>query len=171
MTEEQIRKIQKFQLTSDIFFGKVLEDKLACQEVVEIITGKKTNIKEVKSQYSIRQLLTHSIIIDIEAVTETGTTVHLEMHPQKNEDHRRRMRYNAACIDVENLEKGEAYKKLPDVYGIYFSTKNFESTKKKRKKPIGIYKIIRSFQNIDEENPNGIYEYYVNLYGQCDTKE
>lgn len=31
--EERRKKVNKFQMTSDIFFGKVLEDRKACQDI------------------------------------------------------------------------------------------------------------------------------------------
>ena len=37
--EERRNKVRRFQLTSDIFFCKVLEDKEACQEVIRILLG------------------------------------------------------------------------------------------------------------------------------------
>ncbi|MFI3214566.1 MAG: PD-(D/E)XK nuclease family transposase, partial [Eubacteriales bacterium] len=173
MTEEQMKKITLFQLTSDIFFGKVLEDPLACEEVINIITGKKFKIKNVKSQYSIRQLASHSVILDIIAVETKNARIHMEMHPQNNEDHMRRIRYNTACVDVECLEKSEDYQNLADVYGIYISKKNFG------RKGKGINRIKRVFDstekeitdNIEQEASNGSYEYYVNLKGIGDTWE
>ncbi|MFI3212449.1 MAG: hypothetical protein R3Y24_03825 [Eubacteriales bacterium] len=179
MKEEQRKTILLFQLTSDIFFSKVLEDIEACEEVTNIITEKEFKIKEVKSQYSIRQLASHSVVLDILAIEEMATRIHLEMHPQNNEDHMKRIRYNSACVDVEILEKSKEYKGLSDVHGIYISKKRFGGTKK------GISKIKRVFENTNSElkdlkgqvllneveAPNGTYEYYVNLNGKCDTWE
>ncbi|MFI3212695.1 MAG: hypothetical protein R3Y24_05075, partial [Eubacteriales bacterium] len=92
MTEEQNNKILRFQMTSDIFFSKVLEDKKACEEVLRIITGTNFIIDEVKSQYSIRQLATHSVILDIWAMAEKKTIIHIEMHPRNDESHMQRIR-------------------------------------------------------------------------------
>ncbi|MFI3214941.1 MAG: hypothetical protein R3Y24_16655 [Eubacteriales bacterium] len=103
MTEEQNNKIKKFQMTSDIFFSKVLEDKKACEEVLKIVTGINFIIEEVKSQYSIRQLATHSVILDIWAMAERKTVIHIEMHPRNDESHMQRIRYNTASVDMENL--------------------------------------------------------------------
>ena len=52
--EERRNKVRRFQLTSDILFCKVLEDKEACQEVIRILLGHPSLVvKDVKTQYSI----------------------------------------------------------------------------------------------------------------------
>ncbi|MFI3212696.1 MAG: PD-(D/E)XK nuclease family transposase [Eubacteriales bacterium] len=169
MTEEQNNKILRFQMTSDIFFSKVLEDKKACEEVLRIITGKIFRIEEVKSQYSIRQLATHSVILDIWAMAEKATIIHIEMHPRNDESHMQRIRYNTASVDMENLETGKEYEELPDVYGIYISHKQFVNRKLEDR--VGIDHVVRIFHTAKEEASNGIHEYYVDLKGKCETRE
>ncbi|MEG2060107.1 MAG: hypothetical protein RRZ33_09795, partial [Lachnospiraceae bacterium] len=71
--QEQRERVQKFDLTSDIFFSKVLEGKEACQEVIQIILHRKDlKVKTVKSQYSIRNIPGHSGILDILAEDMEG---------------------------------------------------------------------------------------------------
>ncbi|MFI3214942.1 MAG: PD-(D/E)XK nuclease family transposase [Eubacteriales bacterium] len=169
MTEEQNNKILRFQMISDIFFSKVLEDKKACEEVLRIITGKIFEIEEVKSQYSIRQFVTHSVILDIWAMAEKKTVIHIEMHPRNDESHMQRIRYNTASVDMENLETGKEYEALPDVYGIYISNKPFGLNQLGIR--VGIDHVVRILHTAMEEAGNGIHEYYVDLKGKCETRE
>ena len=60
--EEKRKKVSKFNLTSDVFFSKVIEDKEACQEVIQIFTSELLLVKTVKSQYSIRNIENHSVV-------------------------------------------------------------------------------------------------------------
>ena len=64
--EERRRKVRMINMTNDIFFSKVLEDKAACQEVVAILLDNPgITVKEVKGQYSIRNMENHSVTLDI----------------------------------------------------------------------------------------------------------
>ncbi|MFI3177081.1 MAG: PD-(D/E)XK nuclease family transposase [Eubacteriales bacterium] len=171
LQQEARKRISNFQLTSDLFLGKVLEDARACEEVIGILTGRNIRIQEVESQYSIRQLETRSVILDIYAVEEDGTRLTLEMHPRADEDHLRRNRYNIGSIDMNLLDKGVEYEQLPEVYGIYLSKKKFGTSN------AAIREVIRKYNNAEDccdeaDCPdNGVHEYYVNLSGKADTKE
>ena len=81
--DERRKKVSQFNLTSDIFFGKTVEDIEACQEVVQILTRKKLKIKSVKTQYSIRNVENRSVVLDALAEDEEGRLINVEMHPQE----------------------------------------------------------------------------------------
>lgn len=50
--EECRKKVQQFNMTSDVFCGKVLEDRSACEEVIRLILDEPGfTVKEVKAQY------------------------------------------------------------------------------------------------------------------------
>ncbi|MFI3171179.1 MAG: PD-(D/E)XK nuclease family transposase [Eubacteriales bacterium] len=157
--------IQNMQLTSDIFFGVVLEDIAACEEVIRILTGAELEIIEVKSQYSILQIENRSVRIDILARDKQGSQVGIEMHPQSNEDRVRRNRYNISSMDIHSFEKGCKYTDTHNIYGIYITQADFLKTKK------GINKVVRIIQNTDTEIPNGIEEYYISLACEGSTPE
>ena len=71
--EERRNKVRRFQLTSDIFFCKVLEDKEACQEVIRILLGHPSLVvKDVKTQYSIRNIENRSVVLDVLAEDTDG---------------------------------------------------------------------------------------------------
>ncbi|MFI3172145.1 MAG: PD-(D/E)XK nuclease family transposase [Eubacteriales bacterium] len=157
--------IPTLQLTSDIFFGIVLEDIAVCQEVIRILTGVELEIIDVKSQYSVLQMNNHSVRIDIWAEDKCRNQIGIEMHPQSNEDRIRRNRYNISSMDIKSLEKGKTYAEAHNIYGIYITKADFLKTKK------GINKVVRTIQNTDTSIPNGIEEYYISLSCEGDTKE
>lgn len=163
--EEKRRKVRQFQLTSDIFFSKVMEDTRACQELVQILTGKDLVIKNVKTQYSIRNMENHSLVLDVLAEDERGRLVNVEIHPQEDEDHVRRSRYHLSSIDISFLEKGTSFDLIPEVYLIYITEKDFIGNNK------GIYEIDRLVRGSDIILDNGVHELYVNLRGETDRKE
>ena len=55
--EDKKQRVAVFNLTSDLFAGKVFEDIGACQELCRILLQDKSiSIKTVKTQYVIRNL-------------------------------------------------------------------------------------------------------------------
>jgi predicted transposase/invertase (TIGR01784 family) len=163
--EDKRKKVSQFNLTSDMFFSKVMEDPMACQEVIQIITGVNLIVKAIKTQYSIRNLENHSVVLDVLAEEEQGRMINVEIHPQEDEDHVRRVRFHLSSIDQSFLEKGMSFNEIPDVYLIYITEKDFIGENK------GIYVIQRTIQGTERTLYNGVHELYVNLKGKTDKKE
>lgn len=156
--EAKRREVSRFNLTSDIFFGKVMEDKLACQDLIQIMTGDKNLIvKESKSQYSIRNLDTHSVVLDVLAETKNNKLVCIEIHLGEDEDHIRRARFDLGCVDVNFLEKGRAYKQMPDVCMIYITKQDFLRGNR------GIYRIEKMVCGTQQMAEDGVSEIFANL--------
>ena len=123
--EEKREKIQALNLTSDVFAGKVLEEPEVLEEFLNLLTRRRWHICEVKSQYSIRQILGHSVVLDLYAVEEDGTRIHLELQNKDNDEHILRTRYCRACIDTTLLDTGLKYKELSDLWQIFITQKDF----------------------------------------------
>lgn len=123
--EEKREKIQALNLTSDVFAGKVLEELEVLEEFLNLLTGRRWRICEVKSQYSIRQLLGHSVILDLYARDQDGTRIHLELQNKDDDEHILRTRYCRACIDTTLLDTGLKYRELSDLWQIFITQKDF----------------------------------------------
>ena len=91
--EEKREKIQALNLTSDIFAGKVLEEPEVLEEFLNLLTGRRWHICEVSSQYSIRQVSRHSVILDLYAKEADGTRIHHELQNKNDDEHILRTRY------------------------------------------------------------------------------
>lgn len=156
--------IQKMQLTSDLFFSAVLEDREVCEEFINIITGLNLEIAEVKNQYAILNLAKHSIVMDIYGKLVNSRLLNLEMHPQSGEDRVKRIRYNISSMDVDTLKKSTKYKEANDIYTIYITQADFSKTKKV------VNHVIRTIEDTSIHIPNGIHEYYVCLSGTIGTE-
>lgn len=164
--ERRRKKVQRFNLTSDLFFGKVMEDGLACQELIRILTGERGLIvRKSKSQYSLRNLETHSIVLDVLAEAENQKLIGIEIHLEEDEDHLRRSRFNLGCIDVNFLEKGSPYKEIPDVYMIYITEKDFLEGNR------GIYRVEKTACEVRKIVEDGVCEFYVNLSVEPDDAD
>ena len=163
--EERRNKVRRFQLTSDIFFCKVLEDKEACQEVVRILLGHPSLVvKDVKTQYSIRNIENRSVVLDVLAEDTDGRMVNVEMQVSEDEDHQRRARYYQASMDMSFLEKGCPYEELPELYLIFITEKDFLCQK------TGISYIDRVVRGRGTVTDNGVHEVYANLTYGCEDE-
>ena len=119
---EKRERVQEFNLTSDLFAGKVFEDVDACQELCRILLRDLTVIlQNVRTQYVIRNLETHSMELDILAERDSGDIVGIEIQMYEETAPFKRTRYYLSGIDMSILEKGKGYDALPAVTMIYLT--------------------------------------------------
>ena len=114
--EEKRQLVQEFNLTSDLFASKVFEDIRACQELCRLLLRDQSVVlQNVKTQYVIRNLETHSMELDILAERNNGNVIGIEIQMYEEEAPFKRTRYYLSGIDMSILEKGQDYYKLPAV--------------------------------------------------------
>ena len=148
--ENDVKKIQKLNLTSDIFISKVLEEPSVLEELLYIITKQMWKIHQMRGQYCIRQLITHSVVLDVYAEDEDGRIVHLEIQNRDDDCHPKRVRYCRSCIDTTLLDTGVKYEKLPELMQIFVSKNDFSGSGET---------IVHNDKKIDD----GVTELYFNL--------
>ena len=154
---------QKMNLISDLFSRVVFRDKEACQDLVRIILGEGYEVTGVTSQYDITNLQYRSVVLDILAETAGEEPIHVEFQISDDDDHMRRVRYCNGSIDTHLLQKGKAYKELPDVYHIYITMNDFIGGGRT------VYEIFRTVRDREgtysTQYPveNGVHELYINL--------
>ena len=166
--ENKKQRTAVFNLTSDLFAGKVFEDIGACQELCRILLqDEHIVLRSVKTQYVIRNIENHSVELDILAEEISGNLINVELQMYKEPAPFKRTRYYLSSIDMNVLEKGRPYYELPDVTVIYITKEDFIGGKK------GYYDRNRKKhgQEITTCLDNGHYENYFNLeYPTDDAK-
>lgn len=131
--EDQKQRTAIFNLTSDLFAGKVFEDIGACQELCRILLQDEAIVlKSVKTQYVIRNLENHSVELDILAEELSGRLINVELQMYREPAPFKRTRYYLSSIDMSILEKGRPYYELPDVTVIYITREDFIGGKRGR---------------------------------------
>lgn len=157
-TFEQKRElVRSFTMFDDDFFAMVMEDKAAAQEVLRVLTEiPDLVVKEIKTQYSIRNLGTHSVVLDALAEDSRHKLYNLELQVADQDDHQKRVRYYQSNIDISYLDKGKNYEELPEVYLIYMT--KFDLFKMGRTK----YVVDRVISGTDVVLDNGAHELYIN---------
>lgn len=155
--DQLIEKARGFNLLSNVFMSVALNDILACQHVIRVITGNPDLIvKEIRSQYRISKVTAHDAILDILAEDSHRRLVNLEIQRKDTIDHARRTRFYAAMIDSECLEKGKDYHEMPDVHMIYISETDLWAAGKT------LYKVEKKFEGTQIPYDDGVYVTYVN---------
>lgn len=158
--EYYLEKIKRFCLMDDTFMSKVFEDKACAELLLKIILQKELTVKEVTSQYTVKNLQGRSIRLDIFAVDKDNKYYNIEVQNESNEAIPKRARYNSSLIDANITDIGGKYDELPENYVIFIIRHDVL----KGGKPIyTIERTIKELGNIDFGDESHII--YVN--GEC----
>lgn len=149
----------------DDFFAVVMQDEKAFEVMLRILTQRDDlHVIKVRTQYNIRNLVSHSVVLDGFAEDSQGKLYNIEVQVENNDYHPKRVRYYQSNIDISMLEKGKKYSELPDVYLIFISA--FDIFKLGR----NTYSIKRMIDNSEVEVSNGVHELYFNSAVKDDTE-
>jgi predicted transposase/invertase (TIGR01784 family) len=146
-----------------VFFAVIMEDKNACEYVLRILLDKEITVLETKTQYSIRNLQSHSVQLDALIEDTDGKLYNVEIQVSDRDSHPRRVRYYQSAIDWSVLEKGAKYEDLPDLYMIFISAFDVFGLGKTK------YQIKRVIDGTDLTADNGVHEVYFNTKAKDDT--
>lgn len=149
--------LSKLNIMDDTFFHKIVEDAGVCEEMIRtILENDKIVVTENTPQKFLRNVGTRSVILDVLCMDGDGRMVNIEVQKANNDDHQRRVRYNASNIDTFVTEKSTLFEEMPDVCIIYISS--FDIFEENRT----IYHIDRTIRETGTVVDNGFYEVYVN---------
>lgn len=117
-----IDKIQRLRPIDDGFFEKLCEDKEVCQEIIRtILNDDSITVTSTIPQKSIKNLQGRSVRVDALCTQGDGSYCNVEVQRADNDNHFRRVRYNASCITANVTDPGIKFEKVPDLYVIYIS--------------------------------------------------
>ncbi|MCQ2496364.1 MAG: PD-(D/E)XK nuclease family transposase [Lachnospiraceae bacterium] len=155
--DEKLSRIRKFRPIDDIFFEVMAKDKLFDQEMLRVILGDANLIVEdVIVQSDERNLYGRSVRLDALCTLSDGTRCNIEVQRSNNDNHLKRVRYNASMITTRESEPGGHYENIPDVYVVYIS--EFDLFKQGKT----IYHIEKIITETGEMIDDGIHEIFVN---------
>ena len=155
--EQKKAQVQQFNLMHDDFFAVVMQDKAALQTTLRILLSKADLIvNDVRVQYSVRNLVGHSAVLDVLAEDSTGKLYNIEVQVRNADDYQKRTRYYQANMDVSFLRKGKHYSELPDIYIIFIASFDLFGKNDVR------YEVKRVLDGYQETVDNGVHELYFN---------
>lgn len=159
------KKIKEFRLLDDDFMTKVFEDDYECIELLLHIIMDKPDliVKEVRTQYSIKNLLGRSVRLDIYAVDAKGKKYNIEVQRDDKGGSVKRARYNSSIIDTNALIQGASFEDLPETYVIFITENDVIGDNQP------IYHIERVIEETGKKFGDEAHIIYVNGSYQDDT--
>lgn len=155
--KERQELIRSLNIIDDIFFQKIAEDKEVCEEILQVILQKpKLKVVEAQTQRFLRNIGSHSVILDLVCQDEDGSYINVEVQKSDDDDYVKRVRFNISNIDTTFTEKGLDYWELPDVYAVFLS--RFDVFKEGKT----IYHLGMSIQETGTPVSDGIYRIFAN---------
>lgn len=103
--------------------SKVFEDDIECTEFLLHIIMDKPDLKvqEVRTQYSIKNLVGRSVRLDIHAIDSVEKKYNIEIQREDKGAGSKRARYNSSVMDANSLRAGADFDELPETYVIFIT--------------------------------------------------
>ncbi len=144
--DRKLERIKQFRPIDDVFFEVLADDAAFCQEILRVILeDDKLTTLNVKMQKGVRNLVGRSVRLDALCTLGDGTLCNVEVQRSNNDNHFKRIRYNAACITASETEPGALFENVPSVIVVYIS--EFDILKGERA-AYHIDKVVRETGNI-----------------------
>ena len=162
---ERYRDILKdLTLMSDSFMRAVLKNPECTEEVLRTILSKKQlRVISQTLQADYKNLQGRSAILDCVAVDSKHDLYNVEIQQKREGASPKRARYHSGLLDMNLLEPGEAYQKLPNSYVIFITETDALGYH------LPIYHISRKIQENGRDFPDCAHIIYVDSKNQEDT--
>ena len=148
--------VSSLNIIDDTLFHKMAEDIGFCEELLSTILMQKVKIERVMPQDYVKNLQGRSVILDALCLLEDGRKCNVEVQKANDDDHDRRVRYNASCITANITDSGTRFENVPDVICIFIS--QFDIFKQGKT----VYHMDRVIRETGTVRSNGFEEIYVN---------
>lgn len=121
--DKDLLRIKALRYMDDEFMKVCLDGNISGTEfIIQTILGDSNiRVKSVSTQDEIKNLSSHSVILDIHAVGSDGVEFDVEIQRSDKGADTRRARYHSSLLDSRLLKAGEGYDSLRDVYVIFIT--------------------------------------------------
>jgi predicted transposase/invertase (TIGR01784 family) len=155
--EEKLEKIAQYRPIDDVFFEVLARDMAFDQEMLRLILGDENLIVEdVIVQSDERNLYGRSVRLDALCILGDGSKCNVEVQRSDQDDHYRRVRYNASMITVKDSDTGTDFSEVPEVYVVYISESDIF------KKNRTIYHMVNTLEETGDIIDDGLHRIFVN---------
>jgi predicted transposase/invertase (TIGR01784 family) len=165
--KETLEKVKQLKPIDDVFFERLMESKDVCQEILRVILNdSELKVNTVSAQREIQNLYGRSVRLDALCVLGNGEVCNIEVQKSNNDDHVKRVRYNASLITANRTPKSSDFSSVPTLVMVFIS--RFDIFKKNR----NIYHAhtVITDEGLNHELvDNGLSEIYVNTAVKDDS--
>ena len=163
--DEKRNVIRHLRLIDDAFFAVVFQnDTELTQFILRIILNRDDLVvTRASTQYSIKGLGGHSVILDAAAVDKDGRLYDIEVQKPEEGAIPRRARFYGSMMDSEFFKKSEKYEDLRETYIIFITEKDVLNG------GLPIYHINRVIEEMQQPFDDGQHIIYINASHADDT--
>ena len=155
--EEKSRKVKPLRPIDDVFFEVLADDLGVCEEILQtILEDAGLRVTDVVVQSSQRNLYGRSVRLDALCTLGDGTKCNIEVQRANDDDHLRRVRFNASMITAKESDAGAKFEDIAEVYVVFISEKDFLKGGKT------IYHIDKVLRETGKVVDDGLHEMFVN---------
>lgn len=155
--EQKKRKVQDFRPIDDVFFEVLANDVLFCEELLRtILEDQKLVVNDVIVQSSEKNMYGRSVRLDALCTLGNGEKCNIEVQRSDNDDHLKRVRFNASSITVKESQVGDRFEDVAEVYVVYIS--EFDIFDRERT----IYHVENVIRETGEQVDDGLHRIFVN---------
>lgn len=163
--EKNLERLKRLRLMDDDFMAVCFDGDNECTEfVLRILLNKDDlHVIDVKSQYSVKNLQGHSVILDVFATDSEKKKYDIEIQRADKGASPKRARYNSSLMDDQILAAGDSYEILPETYVIFITENDVLG------KDLPIYHIDRMIAETMDVFGDGSHIVYVNGANKDDS--
>ena len=122
--ERYKEKIKNYTIMDDIFMRNVFKKKKCVEYILQVVMSKKElQVVDHVLQKDYKNLQGRSAILDCVAKDETNSQFNIEIQGENEGASPKRARYHSGLLDMNTLNPGEPFEKLPETY-VIFITRN-----------------------------------------------
>lgn len=155
--QEKLERVQGFRPIDDVFFEALAQNKEVCQEILRVIMqDQELVVNSAITQCSENNLYGRSVRLDALCVLGNGVRCNIEVQRADNDDHLRRVRFNASSITVKESHTGDNFKDIVELYVVYISEFDFLKGGKT------IYHVDKVLRETGKVIDDGLHEIFVN---------
>ena len=152
-----LKILKKFRLIDDDFMAVIFEEIPCTEMLLQIVLNRDDlTVKEVRSQYEIKNLGGRSVRLDIFAIDKDGHAYNIEIQRKDSGAVAKRARYNSSLIDAHMTAPGDNYETLADTYVIFITENDV------LKEGLPLYHIERTIKETGKDFADGSHIIYVN---------
>lgn len=155
-SDSTVASVRRLVPIDDVMFQKICESKATCQEIISTILGQIVKVLEVVPQDSIGNLQGRSVRLDCLCRLKDGVYVNVEVQKSDDDDHEKRVRYNASVVTANKTPKGMKFKDVAQVIVIFISKFDIFDD------GLPIYHVDRVVRETGKTRTDGFTEIYVN---------
>ncbi|MBK5896537.1 Rpn family recombination-promoting nuclease/putative transposase [Catonella massiliensis] len=141
----------------DLMFRKMAEHKEFCEEILRVILDDyKLVVTDNMQQFDIKNLQGRSVVLDAKCITGDGRYINIEVQKANDDNHLKRVRYNASVLTANVTETGKKFEFVPDICIIFISA--FDLFKGN----LPLYHVKKVVVETEQIIDDGLTEIYVN---------